>query len=298
MNDGDGAAQTPNNFEHVRGEKNSGSARDHSLQHVFQSARGDGIDAFEWFVEKQDFGSVDDRCRKRQFFLHSMRVVGDWFFRLIGKLHEVEQLGGSLGRGLAIEAVHASGEAKKFGASEAPKKRHAFRHDSDVALDLDWVGVQIDAENFDAPRARSEQPGQHFDGRRFSGAVGTEEAEELSGGDLQVDVIDGQQVAEAARQTLRGDGGCGVHRTSKSSTRVRFPCGSEIYSHEGHEGELYVSRLPGTNRRLAKTPRPESDNPLGSRLYLPDLVACYGRRSKTNSSFRPLRTGQSVRRAA
>ena len=38
---------------------------------------------------------------------------------------------------IAVEAVHASGEAQKFGAGEAAEQRHAFGHDADLALDFD-----------------------------------------------------------------------------------------------------------------------------------------------------------------
>ena len=60
--------------------------------------------------------------------------------------------------------------------------------------------VEIDAENFDAAGAGREQAGEHFDGRGFAGAVGAEEAEELSRSDAQIDAVDGHEFAEAAGQ--------------------------------------------------------------------------------------------------
>ncbi len=56
MNDGNVAAQALDDFEHVRGQKNRGAARDHALQHGLQSASGDGVHALERLIEKQNFG--------------------------------------------------------------------------------------------------------------------------------------------------------------------------------------------------------------------------------------------------
>ena len=69
-------------------------------------------------------------------------------------------------------------------------------------------GVEIEAENFDAPGGGREQAGEHLDGGGFARAVGAEEAEELSGRDAQVDAVNGHKFAEAAAQALGGDGGC------------------------------------------------------------------------------------------
>jgi hypothetical protein len=128
----------------------------------------------------------------RQLFLHAVGIVGDQFLGLIGELHEVEQLGGALGGGGAVQAIHASGEVEELGAGEAAEQRHAFGDDADLALDVYGIGVEIETENFDSPGTGREQPGEHLDGGGFSRAVGAEEAEELSGRDAQVDAVDGQ----------------------------------------------------------------------------------------------------------
>ena len=116
MNDGDVAAQALDDLKDVRGEKDGGSAGDHSLEHGLERAGRDGVDAFERLIEEENLGSVNDRGGQRKFLLHAVGVVGDEFLRLVGELHEIEQLGGALSRGDAIEAVHASGEAEKLRA--------------------------------------------------------------------------------------------------------------------------------------------------------------------------------------
>ncbi len=229
MNDGDVAAQALHDFENVRGQEDRGAAGDHALQHRFQCAGGDCVHAFEGLVEKQNLGPVDHGGGEGQLLLHAVGIIGNEFFRLVGELHEFEQLGGALSCGGAVEAVHASGKAEELGAGEAAEQGHAFGHDPDLALDFDGMRVEIDAEDFDASGAGREQAGQHFDGGGFTRAIGAEEAEELSGGDAQVDVVNGYEFSEAAGQAFCRDGGCEVHRVFESSIpgeRVRS--GSEI----------------------------------------------------------------------
>src|SRR5579863_9294023 len=122
MDDGDVAAQALDDFEHVRSEENRGAARDHALQHGFERAGGDGVHAFEWLVEEQNFGAVNYGGGHSQLFLHAVGIVGDEFLGLVGELHEVEQLGGALGGGFAVQSVHAAGKVQKFGAGETSEK--------------------------------------------------------------------------------------------------------------------------------------------------------------------------------
>ena len=63
------------------------------------------------------------------------------------ELHEIEQLGGALRGGVAIEAVHAADEVQIFGAGEASEEGHAFGNDANLAFYVDGILHQIDAEN-------------------------------------------------------------------------------------------------------------------------------------------------------
>ena len=113
---------------------------------------------------------------------------------------------GAGGGGGGVEAVHAADEAEVFGCGEAAEEGEAFGDYADLAFDLDGVGGGIEAENLDAAGGRGEEAGEHLDGGGFAGAVGAEEAEELTGGDAEVDVLNGGEVAEAAGQVGGGDG--------------------------------------------------------------------------------------------
>ena len=91
-------------------------------------------------------------CCERKLLLHAVRVVGDEFLRLVRELHELEQLGGALGSGYAVEAIHASGETEELRARKASEESHAFGHDANLAFDFDRMSVEIEAEDFDLSR--------------------------------------------------------------------------------------------------------------------------------------------------
>ena len=206
VNDGDVGAEALDDLEDVRGEKDGGAARDHALQHGFEGAGGDGVDAFEGLVEEEDFGAVDDGGGEGELLLHAVGEVGDEFFLLAGEAHEVEQLLGALVGGGAIEAIHAADEAEVLGGGETAEEGHALGNDADVALELGGVGGEVLAENADAAGGGCEQAGEHLDGGGFARAVGAEEAEELAGGDGEIDILNGGEIAEAAGERGRFDG--------------------------------------------------------------------------------------------
>src|SRR5512134_2649230 len=63
------------------------------------------------------------------------------------------------------------------------------------------------AENADLPRRRSEQPGENLDGRGFTGAVGAEERETLSGTHREVQPVDRCHPVVSLDEARNGDGG-------------------------------------------------------------------------------------------
>ena len=108
---------------------------------------------------------------------------------------------------------------------ETAEERHTFWDNTDLALHVDRVSVEIDAEDVDASGAGSKQSGEHLDGGGLSCAIGAEETEELAGGDAQVNVVNSHEIPEAAGQALSTDGGCEIHQSSESSTPTGFTGG-------------------------------------------------------------------------
>src|ERR1700733_14260405 len=213
VNDGDVAAEALDDFEHMGGQENCCAVANHSLQHGLESAGGDGVHTFERLVKKKHARTVNDGGGHGQLLLHAVRIIGDERFGTIAELHEIEEFGGALRCGLAIEAVHAADEIEIFGAGEPSEKREALRDDADLALHGDRIFFKVDPKNSDAAFAGSEQAGEHFNGGGFTGAVGAEEAEKLAGGYVHLNVVHRGERAKTAREIFYADG-WGVHEHS------------------------------------------------------------------------------------
>ena len=207
VDDGDVGAEALYDFEHVGREEDGGAALDHPVEHVFEDAGGYGVDAFEGLVQEEDFGAVDDGGGERELLLHAVGEVGDHLFAVGGEGHEVEQVAGALGGGDGVETVHAADEGEVLGRVEAAEEGEAFGDYAYLALELDGVGGEVLAENFDAAGGGGEEAGEHLDGGGFAGAVGSEEAEELALGDGEIDTGDGCEITEAADEGGGLDGG-------------------------------------------------------------------------------------------
>ena len=150
MNDSHVAAKAFDDFEDVRGEKDRSPTSNHALKHGFQGAGGDRIDAFEGFVKKKDLGAVDYGGCEGQLFLHAMGIVGDELARLIGELHEVEELRGAPRADVAIEAVHSADERQVLRSGEPAEESQSLGHDADLPLHIDNLALEVQPQNFDS----------------------------------------------------------------------------------------------------------------------------------------------------
>ena len=126
--------------------------------------------------------------------------------RGIGEAHEVQ---GVFDAALALgagDAVELGGKVEIFPAGEAAIGGKHLRHVADSAADLRGSFDDVEAGDRGGALGRLEQGGEHLDGGALAGAVGSQEAEDGAVGDVQGDVIGGDQVAEAAREAKRLDG--------------------------------------------------------------------------------------------
>ena len=93
-----------------------------------------------------------------------------------------------------------------FRTGEAFEKPHAFRHHPDLALHFDRMRRKVQPEKVHASRGWCKQAGEHLNGRGFARTIRPEETEELAGGNLEVDAVNGGEVPESAGQPLRANG--------------------------------------------------------------------------------------------
>ena len=90
-----------------------------------------------------------------------------------------------------VEPVENGVEADVFLGREIQVETRVLKDDADLAADIGRGGRQIVAGDADLPTGAGEGGGQDRDDRRLTGAVRTEQGEELARGDGEGDAVDG-----------------------------------------------------------------------------------------------------------
>ena len=85
---------------------------------------------------------------------------------------------------------------------------------------LDVAALDRLAEQQGRALGRRQQPGQHLHRRRLAAAVGAEESEDLAALDLELDVVDGGEAAEALGQPVRLDRGRSARGLERADHRL------------------------------------------------------------------------------
>src|SRR5277367_626080 len=143
VDDGHVAAQTLNNFENMRSQKDSDAALRHASKKRFERACSKSIHAFKRLVEKKNARTVNHSRGQREFFLHAVRIVRDQRFWPVRELHEIEQFLGAALRCGTIEAIHAADELKIFGARQSFEKAHTFGNDADLPFNFNMMRSEV-----------------------------------------------------------------------------------------------------------------------------------------------------------
>jgi hypothetical protein len=160
----------------------------------------DRIEPVGRFVEEQHAGSPQQRPRQRQALAHALRVGPHALLRRRLHLHERQHLVDAFGRDAAVQQ---RGVAQVVAPRDVGVEAGLLDHGADVAQ-----GGPGDAPPEHAPHAAAgaNQAGQHAQRGRLARAVGTEEADDLAGSDLERHVVDGGDAAVALGEGAGDDG--------------------------------------------------------------------------------------------
>ena len=100
-------------------------------------------------------------------------------------------------------AIQRGDHFEIFQPAERFEHRAGFRHETDVAFDLDRLCAQIETANRRRAFGGLDHAGQHFQRRGFARAIRAEKANNLSGGNFERKRVDGDLRAETFGQLLQ-----------------------------------------------------------------------------------------------
>ena len=135
---------------------------------------------------------------------------------------------------VAFEPVEFGHEMQVLVGREVFPQREFLRHVAEPAPDGFGVLDHGEAEHFGVPVAGQQHAAEHAQRGGLAGAVRPEETVDAPGGDVEVDVVHRDLVAEFSRELPRGDRSAvhgDVHGDARSSvTSTGTPEGSEAAS--------------------------------------------------------------------
>ena len=152
-------------------------------------------------VEEEDRRPVHERQGEVEAALHAAGVAADLAVGRLGQPDALEQLGrrGSRGRPWPGRA----GPPCRSMCSRPVRKLSSAASWSAAPMlpaHVGALGGDVEARHRRAARRGRQQRGEHVDGGRLAGAVGPEEAVDLARRDLEVDAVDGVDVALECRE--------------------------------------------------------------------------------------------------
>ena len=187
----------------------------------FEVAPRDWIHAERGLVEQQDLGFVDQRARQPELLLHA---TGELAGKPVLERAEIREPEQTLQAGRALVPRHTikvGVEVQVLEHREVGVKAEALRHIGDPVLHRLGVAHHAEALQVGVALGRTQHARQHPQQGGLAGAIGTDQAEQLTGTDGEVRVVHRQHVSETARERTHRDGGGGLtsgHLATRAGT--------------------------------------------------------------------------------
>jgi protein-S-isoprenylcysteine O-methyltransferase Ste14 len=183
-------ADALDHVEQVRGVEHAGAAVGPAAQDLLHHRRGGGVQARERLVEHQQRGPHQQRAGQRRLLAHAVAEGGDG---VVGALEQVERgqqavaLRAQFG---LLEPVQPTGQRQVLARREVLVERRPVGHEGEPAPGRERVLRHVVPGDLDAPGARWEQSDQRAHGGGLARAVGTQEAEDLTAHELEVEPLE------------------------------------------------------------------------------------------------------------
>src|SRR5438270_6106223 len=204
VDDGQPGAHPLGDFEDVSGKEDSLPLTAEVLQDVFHLSGALRIEADGRLIKEEDLRVVQQRRRQRDFLPHAARIAREEVVAALPEIEQVQQRRDPAIAKPALNMVEIAGEFEELAGAELVVEGGGVRHVADQRLGFLRLGRNVDPGHPGVAAARSQQAHEHLDGGCLAGPVGTEEAEQLPGAHLQVQVLYRREAAVALGQEAGG----------------------------------------------------------------------------------------------
>src|SRR5690606_8608983 len=171
------------------------------------------VDGRRRLVEDQHPRVLHQRVGQAEPLLHPSRVLTD---ELVAGNGESDLLQEGMDPVLGVlDAVEADGESEVLPAGHRVVEADRVGQEPDPALHLERMTAWVEPQHLHLTARGFDETQAHEDRGRLAGTVGSEEAEDLPGGDVEIQVVHHLVPVVGLGQTPRLDGGGHGHRLPK-----------------------------------------------------------------------------------
>ncbi len=143
---------------------------------------GDGVDAFEGFIEEERFRIGEERHGEGGFLFHAVGAFADECVAAMFEAEDAEELVGAVDGFVFGEFVNGAGEVEVFGDGEFVEEGEAFGKDAGDGFQR-WVG-DWEVANLSGAGGWFEEAREDFDEGGFACAVGAQDGADVAGWDF------------------------------------------------------------------------------------------------------------------
>ncbi len=194
VHDGHPLAEPVRLFHVVRGQHDRLAVAVQFAEQVPQGEPALRVEPRGRLVEEQHRRAVEDRPGDHQPLRHPAGQRVHRGLGPLGQLELFEQLVGDLPRLLRAHAEQPAVEVQVLPDGELPVQCVLLRNDAAQLLCQRRMGGHIDPAEERPSRGRDHARGEHPGGGRLPGTVGPEQAEDLTGLDVEVELVDRGEV--------------------------------------------------------------------------------------------------------
>src|SRR6266516_913723 len=106
--------QPLNHFHDMRRKKDRDTTLSQIMQNITDDPRTNRIDAFKWFIEKNDLRTVNNRCRQCNLLTHTHRIIDNQLICITVQRQYLLQPPRPASDICLWHTIHKTGEDKKF----------------------------------------------------------------------------------------------------------------------------------------------------------------------------------------
>ncbi|OHB78010.1 MAG: hypothetical protein A2W31_17890 [Planctomycetes bacterium RBG_16_64_10] len=167
------------------------------------------VDAGGRFVQEHDFRLMDQCAGQGQALLPAARQGVGQLVDVAGQRRQLQDGGGALAEAGGVEPIDAAIELDVFADRQIGIQAESLRHVADSTFDGFRIGADAVTEHPGMAGRRLEHAAQHADDGRLAAPVRSQQSEDRTPFDPQVEVAHGDGCTERAGQSPRIDHGVG-----------------------------------------------------------------------------------------